>query len=534
MSQGIAPTTSGQVTEFESRYAAIHSRDERFDGQFITAVKSTGIYCRPSCPARTPKRSNVECFLTSAAAHEAGFRACKRCLPEAAPGSSQWNVRQDVAARAMRLINDGVVDREGVDGLARTLGFSERHLYRIMKKELGVGPLGIARTRRAQLARTLLVSTTLSHVDIAFAAGFGSVRQFNDTMQEIFALTPLEIRAVSVPGSDSLLVDGGRSLIELDLPVRQPFDALGVFDYFESRAIEGLERTTRHSQSLLTYARTLALPSGFGGVEITMSYLKVKGDMQWRVSAKVEVDSLGDLPVAVSRIRRLLDLDADAVAIDQVIGRDESFGHVAQRTPGMRVHGSVDPTEMVIRAIVGQQISVVAARGHLTRLVRAAGAPYVSRFEGLNVVFPAAEAIADHVSLIGPDDALDPARSLRLPRRQSNTVHTVARAMANGELRLHYGMDKQQLISQLKQLPGIGEWTAQYVAMRVLNDSDAWLIGDVALIAGAKRLGVINPDMGLSKQQEHVFLAEYAQRFSPWRSYFAGHLWKAASSEATP
>lgn len=237
------------LTGFDERYRAVAARDRRFDGQFIVAVRTTGIYCRPSCPARTPKRSNVTFFLTSAAAHEAGFRACKRCLPEAAPGSPEWNLRSDVAARAMRLIAAGVVDRDGVDGLAARLGYSTRHLTRLLTAELGAGPLALARAQRAHTARLLLTGTDLTISEVAFSAGFSSLRQYNDTIREIFGMAPGQLRR-----RDDPLAPGS---IDVALPVREPFDARGVFGWLAARAVAGME-----SAGTTRYARTLRLPGG--------------------------------------------------------------------------------------------------------------------------------------------------------------------------------------------------------------------------------------------------------------------------------
>jgi len=307
--------------DFAERYRAIQARDQRFDGQFITAVSSTGIYCRPSCPARTPKPENVTFYATSAAAHEAGFRACKRCLPEAVPGTPAWNLGNDVAARSMRLIADGVVEREGVPGLASRLGYSSRHLTRILSAELGAGPLALARAHRAQGARQLLTGTDLPFGDIAFAAGFSSIRQFNDTMREVFELTPGELRAKHrtvgehTPGS-----------ITLTLPFRRPFDAAGVFAWLAPRAVDGVELAGPDH-----YARLLALPGGTAWFEVR----QVGDDL--RLTA--EVTDLADLPVLVSRVRRLFDLDADPTSAAAVLAKDPRLAASVAATPGIRLPG---------------------------------------------------------------------------------------------------------------------------------------------------------------------------------------------------
>ncbi|MFD2840509.1 DNA-3-methyladenine glycosylase 2 family protein [Populibacterium corticicola] len=542
-------------TLFAERYRAISSRDQRFDGQFFTAVKTTRIYCRPSCPARTPKPENVTFFTTSAAAHEAGFRACKRCLPEATPGTPEWNIRQDLAARAMRLISDGVVDRSGVEGLAAQLGYTPRHVHRTLVAELGASPVSLARAKRAQLARSLLVGTDLKLADAAFAAGFGSIRQFNDTMRAVFDAQPSAIRERAQHSTATLTsgstVLGPRIQVTLSLPVRAPFDALGVFEFLAARAIVGVEQADLSDPSHLMYARTVALPSGPGAFRIRATRMpEVRTapvaahaslteaetrqlPQPWRLHADLELSELSDIPVVLARIRRLLDLDADCEGIDQALLHDPHLRPLVERTPGIRVPGSVDPNEMVIRAIVGQQISVPAARGHLARLANIAGRPYESGFDGLTTLFPAPEQIANAVVPVSQDTPLDPDRALRLPRRSMTAIHTAARRLATGELQVHIGADGTQLTQDFLALPGVGPWTAAYIALRVLGDSDSWMIGDVALIAGARAMGLLSDSLP-NKQAEHRALAEYARVWAPWRSYASMHLWKAASSIPRP
>ncbi|QJU53206.1 Ada metal-binding domain-containing protein [Herbiconiux sp. KACC 21604] len=490
--------------DFEERYRIIQSRDPRFDGQFITAVRSTGIYCRPSCPARTPNPANVTFYETSAAAHEAGYRACKRCLPEAVPGTPAWNLRDDLSGRAMRLIADGVVEREGVHGLAARLGYSSRHLTRVLTQELGAGPLALARAHRAQTARTLLTSTELPIGDIAFAAGFASIRQFNDTVGEVFRLTPSELRARqsrhsgAAPGS-----------IELALPYREPFDAAGVFAWLAARAVPGVE-----SAGPAHFARTVLLPGGPGCFVVR--------HRAGRLLLEARLAALADLPVLVARIRRLFDLDADPVAIDGALrtaGGGVLVGRV-EAVPGIRLPGAVDPHEMLVRAIIGQQISVPSARTLLHRLAVAAGTPFDAGtgadaaagddvFSSLTLLFPTAAQIAEHAGTV-----------LTGPRAKIATVVAVAEALASGELELGTGDDAAQQHDRLVALPGIGEWTAGYLAMRILGRADVLLTGDVAIRAGARALGL--PDAPRE-------LAAWAGDFAPWRSYLSLHLWRAAA-----
>ncbi|MBO0609720.1 AlkA N-terminal domain-containing protein [Myceligenerans salitolerans] len=540
---------------FAERYRAIAARDARFDGQFFTAVRTTGIYCRPSCPARTPRATNVTFYLTSAAAHDAGYRACKRCLPEATPGTPEWNLRQDLAGRAMRLIADGVVDREGVDGLAVRLGYSVRQINRLLVGELGAGPLALARAQRAQTARALLAGTELKLADVAFAAGFGSIRQFNDTIVEIFAATPSEIRARTKrrgdggsgeparrrahagaraatptagnrpPGSRPPVGDrtGGqaaeRQLLRLSLPVRLPFDARGVLEFLAARAVDGVESADL-AGPCLRYARTLTLPHGPGAFEVRCQEpdrsRAASGHRADVVGVTVEVTHLADVPVAVARIRRLLDLDADPVAVDRALAADPGLAACVAAVPGIRVPGAVDAAELLVRAIVGQQISVAAARTHLSRLAVAAGPPYSSSIAGLSRLFPA------------PEDVAAGARDhLRLPARSIATIEATTRDLTAGGLTVSLGDDPSELRRRLVTRPGIGPWTAGYVTLRVLGDPDVLMDGDVALLAGARTLGLLDGEAPRPRQFRE--LAERGAAWAPWRSYAAMHLWRHAS-----
>lgn len=510
-----------EQARFAERYRAVQSRDARFDGQFIFAVASTGVYCRPSCPARTPKPQNLTFFTTSAAAHEAGYRACRRCLPDAAPGSPEWNIRQDLASSAMRLIRDGMMNEGGVAALSRALGYSTRHIQRTLNAELGAGPLALARAHRAQTARALLVGTDLSVSATAFAAGFTSTRQFNETLRQIFDATPSEIRDRRRPSS---AVQGETPLtLELQLPVREPFDARGVFSFLAQRALAGVE-TAQLADSQLVYARTLRLNDRPAALELTAA---AQGP-RWRVQLRCEVDSLTDVPAAVAAARSLLDLDADPLAADAALSQDAALAPLVRRTPGIRLPGTADLQEYLFRAVVGQQISVSAARTHLTRFAAAAGADYRSSIPGLSTLFPTAQQILAAVPEPGPPGApLDPQRPLRLPARSIRTLRRLAEALHTGQLQIHRGTAPQALHEQLSAIPGIGEWTTSYLALRTLGHTDTWMTGDVALVAGARKLNLLRTD--ISKHAAHRSLAERARRWSPWRSYAAMHLWNAAA-----
>jgi len=464
-------------------YQAAVSKDARFDGVFFIGVTSTGIYCRPSCPAITPKRANMRFYRGAAAAQEAGFRACKRCRPDASPGSPEWNIRADVVGRAMRLISDGVVDRDGVAGLASRLGYEQRQVRRLITAELGAGPLAIARAQRAQTARVLTETTRLPLSEIAFAAGFTSIRQFNATMHEVFAATPGELRGKSrhVPG-----VPGSLSL---RLPYRTPIDLDRMFAFLAARAIPGVESAAQGQ-----YQRTMLLPHGTAILTLTAGAVGY-------VSCELRLADLRDLTTAVQRCRRLLDLDADTEPICAVLGEDPLLAPLVAACPGRRVPGQVDGDELAVRAVLGQQVSVAAARRLNTRLVAAYGKPLEQPDAELTHCFPSAATLA----------GVDPA-DLPMPRARGRALVGLAAALAGGEISLDPGADRERTYAQLVALPGIGPWTASYISMRALSDPDASLPGDVGVRDALARLGG----------------TQIAQTWRPWRSYAVQHLWALA------
>jgi AraC family transcriptional regulator of adaptative response / DNA-3-methyladenine glycosylase II len=468
------------IEDFERCYRFMQSRDPRYDGFFVVAVTSTGVYCRPSCPARLPSRRNVRLFRSAAAAHEEGFRACKRCDPDAAPGSPAWNRRADVAGRAVRLIADGAVDRDGVGGLAARLHFSERQLNRILVSELGAGPVALARAQRAQTARTLIQSTDLPFGQVALGAGFRSVRQFNDTVRAVYDRTPTELRrrARRRPSSGT---------IELRLPYREPFDGDSLIAFLAARAIPGVEEVDRS-----TYRRSLALDHGDGVVSLTPAARFVRCELR--------LDDLRDLTAAVARSRRLLDLDADPVSISSQLGQDGPLAPLVRDRPGLRVPGCVDGFELGVRAIVGQQVSVPAARTVLGRLAAAYGEPLPEPRGGITHRFPSAAALAE----------IDPG-ALPFPRTRAEALRSLARLTASGELRLDAGTDPIEALGVLAEIPGVGPWTASYMAMRALGDPDVFLPGDVGIRHALARLG------------GHVC----DEHWRPWRSYAVMHLWRS-------
>jgi AraC family transcriptional regulator of adaptative response / DNA-3-methyladenine glycosylase II len=471
------------VINTDAAYRAVQSRDARFDGMFYTGVRTTGIYCRPSCSARTPHRRNVDFYPSAAAAQRAGFRACKLCRPDATPGSPDWNARADLAGRAVRLIADGVIDREGVPGLARRLGYSERQLTRSLVAEMGAPPLALARAQRAHTARILLESTELTASDVAFAAGFASIRQFNDTMREIYARTPTELRRQldGQPGEPGTIV--------LRLAHRQPMDLARTLNFLGQRAIPGVEEYDGTS-----YRRTLRLPRGAG--------LATLAPAAGFVRASLRLADHRDLPTAVARLRRLLDLDADPQAVDEVLAGQPALAELVRQRPGLRSPGAVDGFEMAIRAVVGQQISVAGARTVLGRLVAEHGRPaFAADPEWL--LFPTPETVA----------GLDPAE-LPMPAARGRTIVTLAAAMADGELQLDAGAEREFTRQRLLALPGVGSWTADYLLMRAIGDPDVYLATDLGVRRAVARLtGPASLDPSAA---------------SPWRSYLTHHLWASA------
>ncbi|MFC0597748.1 DNA-3-methyladenine glycosylase 2 family protein [Streptomyces palmae] len=476
----------------ESRYEAVCSRDARFDGEFFFAVATTGIYCRPSCPAVTPKRQNVRFYPTAAAAQRGGFRACRRCRPDAVPGSAEWNARADVVGRAMRLIGDGVVDREGVAGLAVRLGYSARQVQRQLNAELGAGPVALARAQRAHTARVLLQTTELQVADVAFAAGFASVRQFNDTIREIYAATPSALRDAGRRAGER---SGGQGPggVPLRLAYRGRYAAAELFDFLGCRAVAGVEELAGE-RGHRVYRRTLRLPRGWGVAEVTED----AGDRGW-LACRLWLSELQDLTCATQRLRRLLDLDADPYAVADRLGADPVLGPLVARRPGMRAPGAVDPAELAVRAVLGQGLPVAAARRLGEVLVAAYGEPLPAPQGGLTRLFPAVAVLAQA-----------PLAELEVTEERRAAVRAVSAALAEGSVLLDAGVDREQAERELRALPGVSAWTAGYVRMRALGDPDVLPARDPLVRAGLRALGAA-PDA--------------AEGWRPWRSYALHHLW---------
>ncbi|UUN30192.1 AlkA N-terminal domain-containing protein [Streptomyces sp. FIT100] len=479
-------------TDIERCVRAVRSKDARFDGWFFTAVLTTRIYCRPSCPVVPPKAENMTFYPSAAACQQAGFRACKRCRPDTSPGSPEWNARADAVARAMRLIQDGVVDREGVPGLASRLGYSTRQIERQLLAEVGAGPLALARAQRAQTARLLVETTALPMAEVAFAAGFSSIRTFNDTVREVFALSPSELRtrAASAPrGGRPPTIPG---VLALRLPYRAPLNPDNLFGHLVATAVPGVEEWRDGA-----YRRTLALAHGHGIVS-----LAPRPD---HVACRLSLADPRDLTLAISLCRRMLDLDADPVAVDDQLRADPLLAPLVDKAPGRRVPRTADAAEFAVRAVLGQQISTAAARTHAARLVTAHGIPVDDPEGGLTHLFPAPQALA----------GLDP-DSLAFPKARRTTLTTLIAALADGTLRLGADSDWDEARARLGELPGLGPWTVESIAMRALGDPDAFLPTD---------LGVRRAAAGLGLPSTPAALTARAAAWRPWRAYAVQYLW---------
>jgi AraC family transcriptional regulator of adaptative response / DNA-3-methyladenine glycosylase II len=473
------------MDDVDTLYRAVTARDRRLDGRFVFGVTSTGIYCRPSCPARTPNPENVRYYAVPAAAVAAGFRACRRCRPDAVPGSREWDHRGDLVARALRLVAAGAVDDEGVSGLARKLAVSERHLHRSLVAELGVGPQALARTRRAQTARLLLDQTDLSVTEVAFAAGFASIRQFNDVMLAEFGAPPSQLRAGVAADRPA---DAGP--LVLRLTTRLPWDGAATLEFLASRAIPGVETVDGS-----VYRRSLRTPGGVGLVEAWPE--------AHRLAVRLRLPTLDAIRSAVTAARRLFDLDADPTSVDAVLSDDRYLAPLVAARPGLRVPGTVDGFELAVRAVVGQQVSVAGARTLLGRVAAQAGEA-VAAGDQVTRAFPTPEQVA------GSDLA-----GCGLTGRRVDTLRVLAGRFVDGTIGLEPGSDTVDQRARLLALPGIGPWTADYIAMRALADPDAFPSDDLVLRQIVTH-GSLDPD-----------------RWRPWRAYAAVHLWTQPHEEKT-
>jgi AraC family transcriptional regulator, regulatory protein of adaptative response / DNA-3-methyladenine glycosylase II len=481
--------------DLEACHRAVAARDGRFDGHVFTAVLTTGIYCRPSCPSRTPLAANVRFYPSAAAAVAAGFRACRRCRPDALPGSRAWDHRGDLVARALRMVAAGEVDEHGVSGVASRLAVSERHLHRILRAEVGVGPLALARTRRAQTARLLVDQTSLSMAEVAYAAGFASVRQFNDVMRAEFGCAPSALRRrLSDEQHQAAAARAGGGLV-LRLVHRQPFASRELFEFLAARAVPGVEGP---GDGLGGPGLRRSVPTRHGAAVVS---LRPDGG---HVTARLRLPNLADLGAVVAAVRRLLDLDAEPEAVDPVLADDMALAPLVGVRPGLRVPGAVDGFELAARAVIGQQVSVAGARTLAGRLTAQLGERLPQPDGELTHAFPSAAAVAD-ADLGG----------IGLTTARGEALRAVAAQVAKGRLVLDPGADRDEAAARLRAVKGIGAWTIAYVAMRALADPDAWPAEDLVLRRWVKRTDA------------------QPERWRPWRAYGALHVWSDPGAAPT-
>jgi AraC family transcriptional regulator of adaptative response / DNA-3-methyladenine glycosylase II len=476
-----AGTTMNQQVFEQARL----SRDARFDGRFFTAVKTTGIYCRPVCPVKAPKSHNVQFFTTAAAASEAGFRPCLRCRPESSPGTPAWSGTSVTVTRGLRLISEGALDQEGsVEALSDRLGVTPRHLSRLFLQHLGASPKAIAQTRRLHFAKKLLDETDLPMTEIALSAGYGSVRRFNDHIKSVYGRTPTILRNRNAARE--------MSSFQLRLPYRPPYDYQGVINFLALRATPGVEAVEDGR-----YQRSIRVGGETGQLIVTHQPL------QNSLLCDIRLGSSRHLMSVVERVRRMFDLNADPMEIGSCLARDPDLARAVGRNPGLRIPGAWDPFEVLVRAIVGQQISVKGATTVMGKIVRDFG-----EIADGQTLFPRPESLADLV----PGD-------LSMPQARARAIADCARAVVRKEVDLAT-QDTAALVTQLTGIKGVGPWTAQYVAMRAINDPDAFLHTDLILRKVAAARLLLTSDRAL---------LERADAWRPWRAYAGMYLWSMAN-----
>lgn len=471
------------------------SRDPRFDGRFFTAVTSTGIYCRPVCPAPSPKRSNVRYFPTAAAAAEAGFRPCLRCRPEAAPGTPAWLGTSATVNRGLRLIGEGALDEGDVETLAARLGVGPRHLHRLFVRHLGASPLAVAQTRRLHFAKQLLDETDLPMAQVALAAGFGSVRRFNDQIRKIYARTPSQLRRLRQPIAASR---PGQYVFQL--AYRPPYDWDALLEFLARRAIPGVEAVVNGC-----YRRSIVLGGRHGVIEVGHAAAACA------LILRIRFPEPAALLRIVARVRRIFDLEADPAAIVRHFNDDMLIGASARRRPGLRVPGAWDGFELAVRAILGQQVSVAAASKRAGLLAHQLGEPLALDDDVLDRIFPTPARLA-----AAPLDGM--------PATRARAIQALAQAVATDGLRIEPDAAPEELMQRLTSISGIGDWTAQYIAMRALGEPDALPAADLVLLRRAGNGKPLKPGQLLAQ----------AEAWRPWRAYAAMHLWHSASVPPLP
>jgi len=480
-------------------YRAIETRDHRFDGRLFVAVTTTGIYCRPFCPAPTPKRENVRFFHTAAAAQEAGFRPCLRCRPETSPELAFWRGSSNTVSRALGLIEAGALDDANVETLAARLGIGERQLRRLFRQHLGASPISIAQTRRILLAKQLIQDTCLPMTEVASAAGFGSIRRFNETFQQLYRRPPKALRRTGV-ADESV---GTTGAVAVRLGYRPPYDWDSILAFLRARAIPGIEAVSSNR-----YARTIAIGDGRG-------VLIVEPAERNCLKATVRCPNLKNLPAIIARVRRVFDLAADPLAIGAHLSQDPVLAPLVAARPGLRVPGAWDGFELAVRAILGQQITVSAATGLAGKLVSSYGEKIVYRVAldlGLTHVFPTPRQLA------GVDLA-----AIGMPKARRTALSSLAAAVVADPLIFGPRRSLEEAVTQLRSLAGVGEWTAQYIAMRELREPDAFPAADIGLMRAMRDGSGVRPSP--------AELLEHAEQWRPWRAYAALHLWASEPRE---
>jgi AraC family transcriptional regulator of adaptative response / DNA-3-methyladenine glycosylase II len=486
--------------DFEACRRAFLTRDPRFDGRIFAGVRTTGIYCRPICPARTPKAENMAFFPTAAAAQEAGFRPCLRCRPEASPDLGAWRGTSNTVSRALTLIEAGALDDGDVDALAARLGVGERQLRRLFRQHLGAAPVSVAQTRRVLLAKQLIQETRLPMAEVALASGFGSVRRFNETFLALFQRPPGELRRsrlADIPASQGLVVR---------LAYKPPYDWGAMIEFLAGRAIAGVEAVTADR-----YARVLSV-DGVTGV------VTVAPRADDALSVELRFPNLAVVPQVIARVRRVFDLSADPVRIGEHLSQDPALAPRVAARPGLRAPGAWDGFELAVRAILGQQVTVQAARGLAGKMAAAYGATFEDPWAaglGLTRTFPTPGR------LVGQDIA-----TLGMPRARGAALESLARAVVDDPGIFAPRADLTSAIAALKALPGIGEWTAQYIALRELREPDAFPQADIGLMRAMT-------DAEGRRPTPDELLARSAT-WRPWRAYAAQHLWSADAAETQP
>jgi AraC family transcriptional regulator of adaptative response / DNA-3-methyladenine glycosylase II len=481
-------------------YRAVLTRDPRWDGRIFGCVRSTGIYCRPVCPARTPRRENMTFYPSAAACEEAGYRACLRCRPETAPDMGAWRGSSNTVSRALALIEQGALDAGDVDGLAARLGVGERQLRRLFRQHLGASPVGVAQTRRVLLAKQLIHETDLPMAQVALAAGFGSVRRFNETFQRLYGRPPLALRRRTSARA------GEQGAVTLMLRYRPPYDWDGMIGFLAARAIPGVEVVTADR-----YARTIALDGATGTVAVS----RADGD---RLAVRVRFPKLTALPSILARVRRVFDLTADPEIIAAHLSRDLDLARMVAARPGLRAPGAWDGLELGVRAILGQQITVPAAVKLAGRLTAESGAPLPPGWagEGLTHAFPSADRLA----------AADIASHGLMPGARARAISGLAAAVVADPNLFGPRAGLEAAVAALRALPGIGEWTAQYIAMRQLREPDAFPAADVGLMRALADAEGVRPTPAQ--------LLARAEAWRPWRAYAALHLWASDPQAPAP